>query len=109
MTTRYKSSLCINQVKQNPRHPKYDKETTEYDFSLLELEEDMDFDDEAVGPACLPKDASNKFVGVTGESKILPLFYKNLNMNSFQLWFRDGGFCLRREAVPRYLWRWKSR
>ena len=53
----------------NPRHPKYNKETTEYDFSLLELEEDMDFDDEAVGPACLPKDASNKFVGVTGESK----------------------------------------
>ena len=49
------------------RHPKYNTDTTEYDFSLLELEEDMDFDDEAVGPACLPKDASNKFVGVTGE------------------------------------------
>ena len=44
----------------------YDEEITEYDFALLELAEDMDFDDEAVGPVCLPKDASNKFVNVTG-------------------------------------------
>ena len=64
----------------------------------------MDFDDEAVGPACLPKDASNKFVGVTGELMILPLFhmkYEN-NLISFQLWFRDGGCCLRKEAAQKY-------
>ena len=35
----------------------------------------MDFDDEAVGPACLPKDASNKFVGVTGEGIAMSVFY----------------------------------
>ena len=52
----------VLRVKEFHQHPKYNPETVDYDFSILELEEDLKIST-SVRPACIPQDASNNYSG----------------------------------------------
>jgi len=45
-------------------HPSYDHPTTDYDFSLLKLASDIDFEANShIRPVCLPTDSTNTYAG----------------------------------------------
>ena len=48
-------------------HVDYDPDTTDMDFAILELEEELTFTDK-IRPACIPENDSDDYVGVDGES-----------------------------------------
>ena len=58
----------VIKIKNINNHPQYGQATDiDMDFSILELEEDLEFS-ESVGPACLPQSESNTYAGSNGES-----------------------------------------
>ena len=53
-------------VKRKHQHPDYNPGTTDMDFAILELEEDLTFTDK-IRPACIPENDSNNYVGLDGK------------------------------------------
>ena len=53
-------------VKKIHQHKSYSSSTLDYDFSILELEVDLEFS-ESVRPACLPEIDTNDYVGLDGK------------------------------------------
>ena len=57
----------VVKVKKIHSHPKYGQATDiDMDFSILELDEDLDFS-ESVRPACLPQNDSSTYAELNGK------------------------------------------
>ena len=49
------------------QHVDYDPNTTDMDFAILELSEDLTFTDK-IRPACIPETDASNYVGADGRS-----------------------------------------
>ena len=54
------------QVKDFHQHKDYNPGTTDMDFAILELDEELAWTDK-IRPACIPENDSNDYVGVDGK------------------------------------------
>ena len=53
-------------VKDFHQHPDYNPGTTDMDFAILELDEELTWTDK-IRPACIPENDANDYVGVDGK------------------------------------------
>ena len=53
-------------VKRKHQHPDYNPGTTDMDFAILELDEELTWTDK-IRPACIPENDSNDYVGADGK------------------------------------------
>ena len=62
-TSKDEDGAQVIQVKKFYQHSEYNHKTVDFDFSILELEQDLSIST-SIRPACIPKDASNDYKGV---------------------------------------------
>ena len=64
-------------VKDFHQHKEYKPKSTDMDFAILELEEELTWTDK-IRPACIPENDSNDYVGYDGKGMKSDIKYKSV-------------------------------
>ena len=78
----------VIKVKKVHNHPSYSSNNNSNDFSILELEKDLEFS-ESVRPACLPRNDASTFATLDGKFRKFLKCYSLILCDIYYLWSND--------------------